>query len=702
MRTFLTVKLALAPFALFWTLLGLATPGVALVMGAAASLAVCTWRLSRREIMILELGGFAVFLILGAAAVAAPDLIADLAAPLSLAGLGLVCLGSVALRRPWTADYSRAAYAASADSPIFIRVNMALSALWGALFLLLAAARLWQLNAWATTGIVLFGAAISILGPRLMLRLAVRRAMAAAESYRWEPPRLGGRTGEAEADVAVVGAGIGGLTAAALLADAGLKVLVAEHHVLPGGFCHTFLRKARHHGQPCLYRFDAGPHDFSGLWPGGPVDAVLQRLGLAQRLTWRAVDHRYQLGDIRLDVPRDWRAYVAELGRLFPPSAAGLAALFDEIQTIHAGMYATGWQNGGIPGLPTTVEAMVAFPREHPLAFRWLRRPFAELVAQHVQEPAARRLINALTGYISDRAATLTCAEMVPLFGYYFHGGVYPLGGSGRLAEVLVEAIEARGGTVRLKAPVERIVVDEGRAAGIVLRDGSHIGAGAVVSNADLKRTFVELLEPGHLPADFRAHIAGAAPAASAFMVHLGVDFVPNIRPSVHLLDGFRMGIETLSLVDPGAAPPGHSTIGLITLLPHGEARRWFPAEAGDDWKAWRRSTDYEERKTAFGDRMIAAAEAVIPGLADHIVYRTDASPITYARYDWATTGAIYGISSEGRLRGVKSPVPGLVIAGSSTHGPGVEAAVISGACAANALVPGLLAREAPPQARAA
>jgi phytoene dehydrogenase-like protein len=154
------------------------------------------------------------------------------------------------------------------------------------------------------------------------------------------------------------------------------------------------------------------------------------------------------------------------------------------------------------------------------------------------------------------------------------------------------------------------------------------------------------------------------------------------------------VGVETLSLVDPGAAPPGHATVGIITLLPHAEAERWFPSEAGNEWKDWRRSPAYEERKTAFGDRMIAVAEKVIPDLSRHIVYRADASPVTYARYDWTSAGAIYGVSPDGRLKGAKSPVPGLVIAGSATHGPGVEAAVISGACAANALVPGLLARE--------
>jgi phytoene dehydrogenase-like protein len=92
---------------------------------------------------------------------------------------------------------------------------------------------------------------------------------------------------------------------------------------------------------------------------------------------------------------------------------------------------------------------------------------------------------------------------------------------------------------------------------------------------------------------------------------------------------------------------------------------------------------------------MIASAEQVIPELSKHILYRTDATPVTYAGYDWSSGGAIYGVSRQGRLVGAKSPVPGLVVAGSATHGAGVDAPVISEACVANALMPGLLADEA-------
>ncbi len=693
MKTFLVVHLGLAPLIVFWVLLGVATPDAALAAGLAASIALGGWRFSRREFVILEVGSLATFLAMGALALATPPVLAGAALWLSFAGLGLTALASVAFRRPWTADYSRAAFAAESASPLFHVVNMLISSLWGVLFLVDALVIALRAGPLATTGMFAFGALVSIFGPKFIIRTLVQRRLDAAESYRWPAPQLGGARRQGEVDVAVVGAGIGGLTAAALLADAGLKVAVFDAHVAPGGFCHTFLRKARNQGQACLYRFDAGPHDFSGLFPGGTLTSLLQRLGVADRLDWRRLDHSYSFPGLVVDVPRDWRDYVARLGRLFPSDAAGFATLFAEIRAIFDGMHATGRGRGGIPGLPGDVDAMLAFVREHPLAVRWMERPFDELLARHIGDPEARGVIRALTGYVSDGREILTCAQMVPLFGYYFHGGYYPVGGSGRLAEALVEAIEARGGEVRLKTRVARILVDEGRAAGVALADGTTVAAGAVVSNADLKRTFLELVDPQLLPKDFVARLDAAEPAPSAFMAHLGVDYVPDCRPAIHLHGDNSVGVEVLSHVDPSAAPPGHSTIGIIKLMTNAEARAWFPREAGEDWKAWRFSNEYEERKRALGDSLIAAAQTVLPGLSDHIVYRSEASPVTYARYDLASSGAIYGVAGSARLRGAKSPIPGLVVAGAATHGPGVEAVVISGAWAAEALVPGLLSR---------
>ncbi|MGD0641107.1 MAG: NAD(P)/FAD-dependent oxidoreductase [Roseiarcus sp.] len=699
MKTFLVVHLGLAPLIAFWALLGFASPGLAVALGLAASVALAAWRVSRREFVILEVGGLATFLVMGALALAAPVFFAGAALWLSFAGLGLTALFSAALRRPWTADYARAAFAAESASPLFQVVNMLISGLWGVLFLADALVLALRAGALATTSLFVFGAAVSIFGPKAFVRAVVQRKIDTAERYRWPAPAFGAAKAGNAFDVAVVGAGIGGLTAAALLADAGLKVAVFEAHVVPGGYCHTFLRKARHQGQACLYRFDAGPHDFSGLSEGGALSSTLRRLGVADRLDWRRLDHRYTFSGRTIDVPHDWRDYAALLGRLFPGDAVGIETLFAEIRAIFEGMQATGRDRGGIPGAPRDIEAMLTFARRHPLAVRWLERPFDEFMASHIADPEARRMIRALAVYVSDGKGSLTCAQMIPLFGYYFHGGYYPVGGSGRLAEALVEAIEARGGEVRLKTRVARIVVEEGRAAGLELADGTRVAARAVVANADLKRTFLELVDARHLPQDFRARIAAATPAPSAFMVHLGVDYVPDCRPTNFLFGDGGVGVEVLSRVDPSAAPAGHSTVGVIKLLTNAEAREWFPSEGGEDWKEWRFSPEYEERKRAFADQMIAAAETVLPGLSHHIVHRSEASPVTYARYDLASAGSIYGVPGSAALMRVKSPIPGLVVAGAATHGPGVEAVLISGACAAEALVPGLLSRPAASEA---
>lgn len=697
MQTFLNVNFAMLPFAIFSVLTAYQTSGIAIMAGLATSLLTNAWRLYRNEQRLLERATLAIFVLLSIGFFLLPEMVGTRPVAFAFLGLSIFAAVTVFCRRPWTAEFSRAENAGATDNPAFISINMFLSAVWAVLFLLIALANAIKAGAVATAAIVVVGAVLSSFGPGFLIRRALSRRIAEAETYRWRPPSFGEANGS-DFDVAVVGAGIGGLTAAALLADAGLNVLVAEQHFQAGGFCQTFRRNVHHEGTPRVYRFDAGPHDISGVWDGGPVTAVLERLGVAQQVEWRRVEHTYRYPDMVIDVPADWRSYVAELGCRFPAERAGFETLFATIAAIRDGMYSPLIGTGGIPALGMTVDGMRAFPKRHPIAMQWLDKPFDQLVALHLSDPKARELVTALAGYIGDEAEPFTCAQMVPLFNYYFHGGYHPVGGCARLADALVAAIKQRGGQIRLNSPVEKITVVNGHAAGVKMADGSSISARAVVTNADLKRTFLELIDPAALPADFRAGIAAAKPALSAFTVHLGIDFVPDIRPAVYLKGDRKVGMTAMSLIDPTAAPAGHATLTLTHLVPTMEAQGWFPPNR--DWNEWRQSPDYVARKKVLGDELIAIAETIIPGLSNHIVYRDEASPVTFGRYDWSSAGAIYGAQRGAWSKGVKSPIAGLVMAGSATHGPGVEAALISGAFAADALLPGLLASK-PPKSRA-
>src|SRR3990167_4867049 len=173
-----------------------------------------------------------------------------------------------------------------------------------------------------------------------------------------------------------------------------------------------------------------------------------------------------------------------------------------------------------------------------------------------------KEFLSVLSGYLSDDPGALTVFAMAPIFGYYFDGGYYPVGGSQTLADALAGVIRSHGGEIRLRTAVQRIVVDKGRAVGVVSGDGRLDRAAAIVSNADARRTFLDLVGRGQLPRDFTRRVEGLGPAASAFVVFLGVDYVPDVEPITMLAaGGRRLGIAIPSKVDPSLAPPGHSSV---------------------------------------------------------------------------------------------------------------------------------------------
>jgi len=693
MKTFLLVKLSLLPALVFWTLAARGHLTAAFEFGAALGLVFSLLNLWARRIRVMELA-FLAFLATGALASAAGFVWSEAVAA-SFVVQGAAGLVTCALRRPWTADYSAADYSQARETPLFLAINMGMSLLWSVLFLTFAALEYAHAPQAIVTALVGIGALVSILGPKYAVRFMLGYAITTRAGANWKPTPFDALPAPRDADhfdVAIVGAGLGGLTAGALLARGGLRVFIADQHNVPGGYCHSWIRKARVNGQSKIFRFDSGVHDISGAHAGGSVRGILALLGI--ELDWARMRQSNWVDGALQPVPDDWRDYARELGARHPQSAAELMRFFESAQQIYQGMYYGAEKTAGAPLGPRSVEEMLAFAQAQPLAVRWMDKPFAEFLASFALTPEARADLYRLAGYVTDRPEEMTVVDMIPLFGYYFHGGYYPRGGSGLLGEKLAESLAGAGGEVALKTPVERILTRDGAACGLRLASGRTIHARAVISNADLKRTFLELLEPEAVPAALRAKFAAAKPSTSAFMVHLGLDHPPAMTDIAHVDGeaGLSIGMVATSHADASAAPEGFGALALITLLPYEEARAWFADETAHDDKALRFSDGYEARKRALGDRMIAVAERALPGLSASIVYRADSSPVTFQRYDWSLAGAIYGVAKADRYQGVKSPVRNLWLAGAGNGGPGVEAVMIAGAAVAEALHPGALA----------
>jgi len=704
-KSFHHAGLLLSPLIVFWEVAGFGQPMAGAAVGALAATTLAVWTRRRREDPMLPAGLALILALATLVLVVGPNPWAGWAAAAVSLAAGLLMAIGAAMGRPWTAVISATDWPGMTADPVFLRVNRGMSLLWAvavAWIGVVASAGLNPIARWVPLAVAI---ALSLWLPGRWVHTALQRRLAKADPNPWPSPLLasGRRTVNADAaddaDVVVVGAGIGGLTAAALLTRAGARVQVYEQHDKPGGFCHHWEGQAGSPDGSLVFRFDAGVHDVSGCHPGGTVHALLQRLNLEQTIAWRALDHGFVDERGAWTVPRGWDAYVAALSQRHEADAPALREALAQVHRIHTGMYSTASSRGGVPGQPGTVSGLLAFAREYPEAVRWLDAPMVELLAAHGVGERAQDAVLGLAGYITHRPRALRVRDYVPILGYFMHGGMYPVGGSGRLAQALVDSIELDGGRVHLSSPVAQVLMQgrrgKGIAQGVRLADGTERRAAAVVLNAELLGAAHTLFAPGALPLAWAQQLRTLQTSASMLSVHLGIrGDLQGLAPVNHLhLDGRMLEIVLPSLVDPSAAPPGHHTVELMQLLDPASASGWFEQPELTNPLAQRGSAAYAARKAVMAEPMIDAAARLIPDLRQRIVWRSEASPLSFRRYGWSSFGAVYGCRDPDAAVTRRSPVPGLVIAGAATHGPGVEAVVISGAEAADALWPGLLQR---------
>ncbi|WP_199303276.1 NAD(P)/FAD-dependent oxidoreductase [Oscillatoria sp. FACHB-1406] len=486
-------------------------------------------------------------------------------------------------------------------------------------------------------------------------------------------------------DAIVIGSGIGGLTAAGLLAKAGWRVLVCESHSIAGGAAHGFSRQGFH--------FDSGPSFYCGLSQQrpslNPLKQVLDELGeTVEAIAYDPLGH-YHFPEGVFPVYCDLQRYAAEVAKITPQGAREWEAfcqrmlpLYDALKEIPAIALSADWRV--IPHLlGNYFPALLKLLPQLPL----VNASVGDVLNQTVRDPWLRRAIDLECFLLSGLKAEGTIApEVAFMLGERMRAGVeYPLGGSEAIIQALVRGLQRWGGQLRLQAHVEQILVESRRVTGVRLRQGEILKAPVVISNATLWDTYQHLLQPKDLPQTFRQQ-ALATPAIESFM-HLHLGFRAEglegltghhvvVRDSKRDIaePGNTCMISIPSVWDANLAPSGHHVVHAYTLEP---------------FAGWQRDGEYETRKMERAQPLYQALERVIPDIRDRAVLELIGTPLTHARYLRRYQGT-YGpgiAAGEGMFPNCHTPITGLYRVGDSTlPGIGVPAVAASGILCANLL----------------
>jgi len=490
-------------------------------------------------------------------------------------------------------------------------------------------------------------------------------------------------------DAVVIGAGNGGLTAAAGLAQKGLNVLLLERHNIPGGCATSFCRGR--------FEFEVALHQLSGMGTPekpGPLRMSLASLGVLDDLEFVEMSDLFSVSmsdGFRLTLKADRDQVVSALEKKFPHEKAAINRFFDLAYKYANEMLAAFYFKDPDPSR-----------EKYPVLYGYAFKPANEVLDEIFSDPLLKGVLSVYWGYLGLPPNRISFAYLAMLFFVYIEFKPFHIkGGSQALSNAITNRFLSNGGTARFNCGAKRIVVENGAVKGVVTDDGDQIQTKYVVSNASQVTTYAQLIDRENVPDQIFTEMGGRSLSPSAFTMFIGFDCEPDMlgitEATNFLIDRFQsddrvfnrmrsldiidetMVLSCYDVSDPDFSPPGTCQANIVTLK-YGEPWMHIPP------------TQYYRTKYRCAESMLRRVEAIFPEVRKHIEELEVATPLTHMRYLGHPNGAIYGFEQHTKdsmffQPGRYSPIDGLYFASGWIGDCGFQPTLHAGMSAAKSII---------------